>query len=219
MKKLIAFLLFTVIFIVPSISETQNIPVTGVKIEDYQRPFDAVAGIQLNDELSDIDPALSRFVESVTDGYSQAVRGVYVDDVLALNVIQQPSNSAGYVSETVGVATQFGMAKQYNSIGLLAHNYSSGAKFFDLTFGSIIQIVYGDGSISQYEVAEIYRYQALSPKSSTSQFVNLETGDRYSAAQVFYQMYTGDHHVTLQTCIQEGSVDSWGRLFIIAYPL
>jgi hypothetical protein len=165
-------------------------------------------------------PPFDRFVSAVKNGKKGQVVGVFVENVLALRVVQQPRNNPAYVSTLNGVATQFLMAFQVaGNIGLLAHNFLAGALFFKLRTGDVVQIVYGDGSVEEYEVSSIYRFQALSPKSPTSDFVDLETGDRITANTLFYRMYSGDRHLTLQTCIQEGIEDSWGRLFIVATPL
>jgi hypothetical protein len=66
------------------------------------------------------------------------------------------------------------------------------------------------------QITKVDKYQALSPTSPYSDFLNLTTGERLSAEQVFYKYYTGNPHLTLQTCIQQGDQGSWGRLFIVA---
>ena len=111
------------------------------------------------------------------------------------------------------------MPKKYGITGIIAHNYLAGAAFFDLEIGNIVKVVYGDGSISQYRITDIQEYQALSPNSATSEFKDLETDVQISATQLFKRVYTGEHHLTLQTCIQVGPEDSWGRLFVIADPV
>lgn len=165
------------------------------------------------------DLALQNFVEKMIDGRSEVVRGVYSDDILALPVVQQPSNQAGFVSTIDGVATQFAMPASYGVIGLLAHNYLSGKYFSNFEIGDEIQIVYGDGEIKKYLVADIQSYQALQPNSPNSRFIDLDSGDELSATQLFKRVYLGGHHLTLQTCIEEGNIDSWGRMFIIANPI
>jgi hypothetical protein len=85
--------------------------------------------------------------------------------------------------------------------------------------GDHVDVVYGDGVVQSYVVSNIIRYQAMQPYSPNSTFVNLDTNEQLSANNLFYQVYSGSHHLTLQTCIQEGVVDSWGRLFIIAEPV
>ena len=117
-----------------------------------------------------------------------------------------------------GEITQFSIPNKYGNTGLLAHNYLSGRHFFGLGIGDVVQLVYGDREIKEYQIADIQRYQALQPDSPSSQFLDLNTGEKLSATQLFKRVYMGNHHLTLQTCIQEGLEDSWGRLFIIAKP-
>ena len=72
---------------------------------------------------------------------------MYIPDVLALPVVQQPAGDAGYVSDHDNEATQFAMASQYGNIGLLAHNYLSGRLFSRLAIGEEVRLVYGDGKL------------------------------------------------------------------------
>ena len=172
---------------------------------------------------SDVEPgnkaAINDFISTVSDGATGVIRGVYSENNFGLQIIQQPAGRAGFVSKIEGVVTQFSMPNKYGIKGLLAHNYLSGKYFFGLRMGDIVQLVYGDGDIKEYQIVDIQRYQALQPDSPTSQFVDLNNGEKLSSTQLFNRVYMGNHHLTLQTCIQEGSEDSWGRLFIIANPI
>jgi len=163
-------------------------------------------------------PAFDTFVKSVTDG-SNGVRGVYVSGLFALSVRQQPAGNAGYVSTAANTVTQFGMAANYGVTGLLAHNYLAGRSFSALVAGQEISVVYGDGSVKKYAVSGIYQFQALDPTNPSSDFVNLNTGARLTASNLFGQMYGGAGHLTFQTCIARDGNNSWGRLFIIATPI
>jgi len=168
------------------------------------------------DAEPDKKSAINDFVSKVADGAAGIVRGVYSENIFALQVIQQPTGQAGFVSKIEGVVTQFSMPNKYSVTGLLAHNYISGRHFFGLGIGDIVKLVYGDGEIKEYRIEDIQKYQALQPDSINSQFLDLNTGEELSATQLFKRVYMGNSHLTLQTCIQEGSEDSWGRLFIIA---
>lgn len=183
----------------------------------------AGAAPQANPALPDAQqanlPAFPDFVASVSDGAGDVVRGVYAPDHFALRVFQQRSGNYGYVSSQPDVATQFALARKYGVTGLLAHNYLAGAYFASLEIGDEIRIIYGDGRIVLYEVAVIYKFQALDPFSGTSNFIDLSTSSAYTASQVFDLVYTGGDHVTLQTCIARGDLSTWGRLFVLAYPL
>lgn len=163
-------------------------------------------------------PAFTDFVQAVRNGESGVLRGVYVPGLLALPVVQQPAGNAGYVSYNDGEVTQFGMAAQYGTMGLLAHNYLSGRQFSQLVAGQEVRLVYGNGRIETFVVTEVLRYQALQPTSPYSSFRNLDEEETLSAEGMFKRVYFGDRHVTFQTCIEAEGDLSWGRLFVIAVP-
>ena len=163
-------------------------------------------------------PSFAEFSKSVQNGDANALRGVYVPNVMALPIVQQPYNNAGYVSNNNGEATQFRMASQFGNIGLLAHNHLSGASFFQLEVGQEIRLIYGDGRVEYFVVAEVLQYQALQPNSPYSSFSSLSKDETLSAENMFKRVYFGDRHLTFQTCIAKDGEASWGRLFVIAVP-
>lgn len=165
------------------------------------------------------DARLTSFIQSVKNENSSAIKGIYVRDVLSMPVVQQPAGNAGWVSETDNAITQFGMASRYNTTGLLAHNTHAGAEFSQLKKGQIVVVINGKGELQRYKIATIYRFQALQPTNPYSDFIDLETNQKLSATDLFYQVYTGEHHLTFQTCIEQNGDSSWGRLFVLAYPL
>lgn len=168
---------------------------------------------------SGTQPAFADFSKAVQNGDAKALRGVYVDDVLALPIVQQPSGSPAFVSNNDGEITQFGMASQYGNVGLLAHNHLSGKTFSELLIGQQVRLVYGDGKIETFVITEILRYQALQPTSPYSSFRNLDKAEEtMTAEQMFKRVYLGDRHVTFQTCIAAYGNQSWGRMFVIAVP-
>ena len=162
---------------------------------------------------------ISEFRKTVKNGNSGAVTGIFAEDRFALKVVQQPAGQPAYVSTTKDIVTEFSIASDYGTLGLMAHNYLAGENFFQLQPGDIIQVVYGDGNIQKYAIYDVQRYQALQPNSPRSQFVDLDTNEKLTATQLFKRIYMGEHHLTLQTCIQQGSEDSWGRLFLLAEPI
>lgn len=160
--------------------------------------------------------SIETFVASLKKTDSTQLTGVFVNNVMAVKVVQQ--SSAAYVSSSSGTVTQFGMASQYGSIGLLAHNYLSGASFSKLSSGTEIILVLGDGSTKKYQVTAIKKYQALSPTDPYSDFVNLDNPDAtLTSTDVFNETY-GSGGLVLQTCISKNGNSSWGRLFVIASP-
>ena len=163
-------------------------------------------------------PAFVEFAKAVQNNEATVLRGVYVPDVLALPIIQQPTCNAGYVSSKLGEVTQFGMAAQFGNIGLLAHNHLSGSSFSQLAIGQEVRLVYGNGKVEYFVIAQILQFQALDPNSPYSSFSDLTSNETMTAEQLFNKVYRGERHVTFQTCIASGESLSWGRLFIIAIP-
>ena len=162
-------------------------------------------------------PFLDTFTANLINGNAWQVVGVYVEDVLALRVVQQPASDAAYVSTLQNVATYFTMVNQVTgNTGLLAHNYLAGVYFFDLQPGQVVVLIYGDGATEEYVVSNSVQYQALSPESPTSNFVDLDTGETLSSTDLFYRVFGGSTRTTFQTCVAQGNELSWGRLFVIA---
>lgn len=165
-------------------------------------------------------PTFYQFISSVNNGYASTLSGVYVSGVLAYPIIQQSGSEAAYVSTRPETITQFAMASQYNSVGLLAHDFLAGASFTQLKIGQEVALVYGDSSIKKYQITEIQRYQALSPTSPYSNFIDLGNNGQLSAEQLFLRTYgQGQSSLIFQTCISTGKVSSWGRLFVVARPV
>lgn len=146
------------------------------------------------------------------------ISGIYLGNDRYLRVTAQPQGKPEYVSNVSGVATHFQLASRYGTIGLLAHNYLGGRYFLDLKLGDAIFVMDGHRRSRCYRVTKTHQYQALDPRNPRSHFIDLETRQVHSAKDVFQRIYTGSHHLVLQTCIQKGYIKEWGRLFIIAEP-
>jgi len=179
--------------------------------------FDPISALALGNGGSAL-PNFFEFSKTVQNGEASVLRGVYVSDVLALPILQQPAGNAGYVSTEDGQLTQFRMAAQFGNVGLLAHNHLSGKFFSQLAAGQEVRLVYGNGKIEYFVITEVLQYQALQPTSPYSSFHNLNKDETLTAEQMFKRVYFGDRHVTFQTCIAKDGNPSWGRLFIIAQP-
>jgi hypothetical protein len=165
-------------------------------------------------------PALRDFVITVKSSEPRSLVGVYVPGLLALAIVQQPGDAPGYVSTQPGVATQFRMAKDYGTDALLAHNYLSGHLFFELEAGQRVVLIYGDGRVRFYEIKERISYQAITPNSPYSNFIDLDNpGTILSAADVFLKNFGIGSQLVFQTCIESAGVESWGRLFVKAEPI
>lgn len=169
-------------------------------------------------EAPSADP-LAAFVASLPKGDAQQVTGVYVPSVFEFKVMQQPASMPTYISILHNTVTQFGLAAQQGSIGLLAHNYLSGAEFSNLVIGQPVDVVNGDGTVRQFRVAEIHHFKALNPYDPYSQFADLDSGGaQLSSTDVFLRMYGGDRLV-FQTCMDINGDPAGGRLFVIATPI
>ncbi len=160
-----------------------------------------------------------QFINQVKDGEPGVVRGVEVDGIMALPVVQQPKDDWAYVSTTDGIATQFSSASANGVTGLLAHNFLAGRLFYNIKLGQDVNIVFGDGSVRTYRVDEISSFQKLNSQNLYSDMIDLKDGQKLSSSQIFGRFYTGNDHVTLQTCLEKNGDPSWGLTFIVATPL
>jgi hypothetical protein len=160
--------------------------------------------------------SLEVFVNQVKNDRADELRGVYIPSTLAARIVQQPVGKYEFVSPWPSIVTQFGLASKLGSTGLLAHNYLAGKSFLLLKEEQKIYLVYGDGQTSAFVVREILRYQALEPKSTSSDFMDLENGDVLTASELFLKVYDRPGQIIFQTCITEDRNPAWGRMFIIA---
>ena len=164
-------------------------------------------------------PSLPSFIESIKDGNASALRGVYVEGIIAFPIVQQPYGTPGFVSSADSVVTQFSIATEVGNIGLLAHNHLAGVTFSQLKQGDTIILIYGDGHTQGFVVEDFQQYKATDPLSPYSYFKDLSSDTTLSALDLFNKVYRGDYHLTLQTCIENEGNLSWGRLFVIAKPI
>lgn len=164
-------------------------------------------------------PSLQEFVRQVSDGREGVLTGAYVAGVMALKVLQQPDGDASFISAEDGTATQFQSSTFYGVVGLLAHNFLAGRFFQELSPGQEVTLIYGDGSLETFRITGIANFERLAQGDLRSDFRDLATDLEWTVDDVFNQFYTGDHHLTLQTCIEKDGVWNWGVQFIVANPL
>jgi hypothetical protein len=166
-------------------------------------------------------PAVDDFAAPLLNGNAEDVVGVFVPGLFALPVMQQPKEEPAFVSSANHILTQFSLPKQHGTTGLLAHNYLSGSLFYGLQVDQLVVVVLGDGSQKLYRIRQMERYQALSPTSPYSKFINLTdpTRKEISSGELFSRMYTLKNKLVFQTCIDAEGDPSWGRIFIIAEPV
>lgn len=163
-------------------------------------------------------PLLNTFVSQVKNGQADELRGIYVPEIFAAHVVQQPMGNDEFVSPRQGILTQFGLASKLGTTGLLAHNYLAGDRFFLLGKGQKFYLVYGDGRTLAFVVTEVLQYQALEPTSSSSDFIDLDNGNLLPALKLFAKIYDRPGQVVFQTCISVEENRAWGRLFVTAEP-
>jgi hypothetical protein len=196
---------------------------TSLSREAVPFPADEISRhASLNSGLAGFIPDsdnFKQFIQVVSDGQAGVPRGVYAQDTLALPIIQQPANNPLYVSNKLGLATQYSRAAQYGVTGILAHNYLSGESFDRLTLGQTVVIVYGDRATRLYQVREIHRFQKIDRADHESDYLDLASGNLLNTAQVFTQFYRGGEHVTFQTCLKGEGIWNWGLVFVVAEPI
>lgn len=145
--------------------------------------------------------------------------GIYLVGKKYFRIEQQPAGNPAYVSDRNNIVTSFSLPKHYGNLGYLAHNHLAGSYFSDLAIGDEIIVLPEQGDFLRYRITAVLRYRALQPRNPRSNFINLQTNQQCKAGDVFRQVYMGDEHVVLQTCIAKNGVSEWGRLFILAEPV
>jgi hypothetical protein len=214
---------------------SMGVPITGhqvsfprpnaVRVEPTKTPYpylvSSISIPAIATAIAATDPALTQFVQQVRNDTASQVVGIYAKDAFALQVKQQPVDNPSYVATQSGVVTQFYYASLFDVIGFLAHNYASGSSFYQLNLGQSIFAISGDGTVHEYRVSAIHDYQAVEPSNIQSDFIDLSSGERLSAGDVFAKIYVaenGQTHLVLQTCLARNGNSSWGRHFVVAQP-
>jgi hypothetical protein len=136
--------------------------------------------------------------------------------VLASRIVQQPAAEPTFVSDLPDTFTQFQMAEDFYTVGLLGHNFLAGASVLNLQINQWVILIYGNGQLKYYAVHNFQSYQALSPGDPFSSFVNFENNKFLTSEEVFNNIYTKESQLVFQTCISKNGQSSWGRLFVIA---
>lgn len=141
---------------------------------------------------------------------------------MTLTSLTLPDKTLAVVKETSSGAatnrkqevTQYALPLRWGCLAIIAHNYLEGGRFGSLKLGDTVSVV-DDGVEKAFTVIEIKRYQALTANSPTSKFVDQDSKQTISYAEVFRRHYETPGRLTLQTCISQGASSSWGRLFVI----
>jgi hypothetical protein len=215
----VLFLLLCLIVFLPrslrtQAANTELLPSTSI----VPPPVQVNSAIAPSVSVQPVFPGLGEFATTVLNGNPDEVVGIFVEDLFALPVTQQPKDQPAFVSTEDNLITQFSMPNQYGTIGLLAHNYLSGKLFFDLLPGDEVVVIYGDGHSELYHITNSERFQALNPLSPYSEFIDTadSANTKLSSAVLFNHVYTTPNHLVFQTCIDANGDSSWGRLFVSA---
>jgi len=200
----------TIMIIRPRENRSGNIPVAG----------DAVPNSLIYHPPMVTSFAMMEFATRVKNGNANQLVGVYIPGIMALPVRQQPEGDYTFVSTQPDMLTEFGLAGQYGSTGILAHNTLSGARFYEIKQNQRVYLIYGDGRSESFQVTSVQRFQALSPSNPYSDFVDLaqpSSSQPLSSSELFYRIYkSAQDQVVFQTCISGEGNPSWGRMFITA---
>jgi hypothetical protein len=163
-------------------------------------------------------PTLETFRLSVSSGESDQITGIWVDGLMAFEIVQGNGN---FVPSKPNTAATYEWATAHGVTALLIHNHLGGTRIYDLETGVMIAIIYGDGSLTWYVAEEGTRYEAqnYSLEGFAGPFRSWTCTDcefDLSVSDLRRRHYAGPHHLALQTCIQaDGRV---GLLIIEAQP-
>jgi hypothetical protein len=161
---------------------------------------------------------LELFVKEIEDG-TEFVRGVYIKNILALHIVQQPKHKNTDVTLIPGAVSQFRLAEEVGSIGLLGRSESVGKNFLKISKGEEVIVINGKGKTTTYKVSEILKFKAFEPDNPSSNFVQLDEdnkpikGTYINANNLFQKIYSArNNRLVLQTCFDRDE----GRIFFIA---
>ena len=174
---------------------------------------------QSNTQPASKNDALNDFIDSVINGQTDQVTGVFVTDTLSMPVVQQPEGNSNFIASTDNTVTQFSAATMFGSTGLLAHNTKAGSQFYNLEVNQEVVLISGDGTTRSYRIDSIRSFQALDPSNPYSDFIDLSDNSLLTANDLFLETYGAGDLVVFQTCIAAEGINSWGRIFISATPL
>jgi hypothetical protein len=216
MKNKLLSILIIIVFVTTSFipsDSTKNIPVTGEVNLTHESTNINFQTINFN--------KFYQFIKNVTSNKTgNQYVGLIVPKLFTLPIAQQPGGRPDYVSNEPEVVTEFSLAMQYGSTGLLAHNHLAGSNFSKIKENDLIVLVTANKEYRLYKVEKISSYQALTPNSPYSNFVELnDTSTILSAVDLFMEVYTEEGSLVIQTCISQGNEPSWGRLFVKAFPV
>jgi hypothetical protein len=161
---------------------------------------------------------MEQYLEQLRNDDEDYTGVIYAPGVFAFPIISQPENNDLYVSIKRDLVTLFSAATVNGVTGLLAHNFLAGAHFYDLQIGQEIWLVEDETDVRGYQITDIQQYQRVD-RLDGDIFIDLETQTSLDTSEIFDRYYTGEPHLTLQTCLENEGDPSWGLTFIVAEPI
>jgi hypothetical protein len=168
---------------------------------------------------SDETPSLAVFRSSVMNGTKGELTGVWVEGLLAYEVIRGDGLS---VPQDLNTASIYGWAAKRGVTAVMIHNDMGGTALYELKAGTQIAAVYGDGQVVWYVSRGITAYEAQSYSADGFQgpfrsWDCIRCSFDYSVEDIQQAHYTGTPHLAFQTCL-EGS-GRMGFIVVEADPI
>jgi hypothetical protein len=133
---------------------------------------------------------------------------------LSRRIVKQPQGNIGWVSQED--FTSFLLPEYWKNHGVLAEHDSEPGKILSekVKLGDELILFLGNGTTIKYQISNIEIRQALEPRNPSSSFKNIKTGKIETVEETFYEFYTKEGRLTLQTCNSLGNF----RIFYLGTP-
>lgn len=126
------------------------------------------------------------------------------------SVVQQPNQL--WVSSQKNVLTQYELAGELGTYGILAHSEYAGKQFRKLDLGETVSVKFENETVADYIVGEI-SYFSVVPRGNTADYIESSTGLTYTFLDMMKRFYMNENKITFQTCVGKN-----GLVLVVAYP-
>ncbi len=171
-----------------------------------QLPFTGInSGGRLPELLvSSETPSLPAFRSSVMNGMPGELTGVWVEGLLAYEVVLGDGVN---VPQELNTASIYNWADQRGVTALMIHNNLGGTALYELEAGRQIAAVYGDGRVEWYISRGITAYEAQTYTADGFQgpFRSWDCEGcsfAFSVEDIQQIHYSGSPHIAFQTCLE-----------------
>jgi hypothetical protein len=130
-----------------------------------------------------------------------------------------PQQSPEYVTHGHDTVTQFAPARERGTLWFLAHNHEAGAYWSRALIGQATLIVDEQGNTRIYRIDKALQFRAIYPNNPYGDLIDLDTGKRMTAGEVFEKIIDEPGDLVLQTCIEVNGQPDWGRLFLLGHEV